>query len=1179
MLKRVNNFRRIFIILLVLSFCPKALLGQYYLYNEAPINIEANFTRHSIEASTQKTIFNVLIVKNRSNRQENLTLNITVPQGWTVIGSGRNDLTLNPLDSIIIPIRIAVGAKVKGDIGYSIIASLTDTKGNTVKNVYCFVKIPRLIDLNFRYIGKLSYLDPLNYSSDFSILIKNRGNREEPVNMLFDGNRILTIGSQNQQYFSSDVSIPPYTDTTFTFRTELKNGEMFGKNMYSLKSTIKTADTTLRTTFWFRKVESEYKNILSANDKPLTIELIGQGLLETSQKPDYTALIEGRTLFKGNSEIYYYYRNFSSRNKSDFYENTRMYLGGVVDNWNLEIGDSYRNYVSNLSGRGGFLAYKSKMAGVEVIINKNYNSQNENIGGKIFISPTNNSTLFAGAAFIKNNLTTNESKLGFIGTNLTFFKKQKIYLLAGYNELTKKLNGQKKHNEYGGELRYNSIIGLFKTIVNAKYGSLLYNSPQAGRFDLNAHFILSLKPKNQLAIKFYQNINNSPTIENDSITSKSKLENSDLYLEHTYFFSPSIQGFWGPSISYLKWGGAINFPAGESFSTNNYKFTLGFRFRNDAGTSILTPRIELAKTKLKNNPYSTINPNTNLNDNLGYQYFSLNYSSHSLNILAFYTSGPRSILEQNHYIATGYTTRKLQLMPSYNQFIYKDIVKLYGGISYTNDIISKSIYSNITGQLFFFLPRDWRLYVLGVYTIQKRTNLKDFSETYQNVYIEASIRKEFNIQHPRVKFYNIEFIFFKDFDGNFIQEENEPGVKNVLLEISREEDLEHKENIPGEFFNTELLSDNLGKVKLDRIPEGIYKIVYNPIGKDAGAFSKALEEMTLNVDKSKITYIPFVEKNKVFGKIVQNRSRLSGLGKLDLSNVRITATDSKGRTYTSLTDKNGEFVLYAPMTDQYIVNINNIFYENFDLRQNNFKVQFNGYKQFEVNFVFDEKIRRINFSPSAQDAQLANVLQVRKTNLKGSVKDASTLLPIRARVNIINTKTNTVLTSMYSSSQTGDYNISFMADDNYLLEIMAEGYWYNSENLNLNQVTTFLNVTKDVLLKPIAIGSKIDLNIRFDINKADLAAESVAELNRLIKLLKDNGNIKIEVQGHSDDLEALSNPQISEERAKRVARYLIENGFSNIQIRGFGNTIPVASNDTEDGRTANRRVEVEVVSK
>jgi outer membrane protein OmpA-like peptidoglycan-associated protein len=125
-----------------------------------------------------------------------------------------------------------------------------------------------------------------------------------------------------------------------------------------------------------------------------------------------------------------------------------------------------------------------------------------------------------------------------------------------------------------------------------------------------------------------------------------------------------------------------------------------------------------------------------------------------------------------------------------------------------------------------------------------------------------------------------------------------------------------------------------------------------------------------------------------------------------------------------------------------------------------------------------------------------------------------------------------------------------------------------------------MNVTKDILLKQITIGSKIELNIKFvEINKATLGPETVAELNRLLRILKDNSNIKIEIQGHCDDLEAISNPQIGEERAKAVAKYLVENGFSNLQVRGFGNTAPIAPNDTEENRTLNRRVEIEVISK
>lgn len=1165
--------------MVMLLLFQEALHAQYYLFNETPIKIEASFTKHSIESNAKQSFFNTIKVKNKSNRTEIFTLNITVPQEWKVIGQEKQEITIGPLDSIMIPVRVAVGSKVRGDIGYSIIASFTDSRGNSIKNEYCFIKIPRKTDLNIRILNRLGYLDPVSNSAEFSILVKNRGNREELVNFLFDGKRNLMITPGKQLLFSKDVIVPPYTDSTFTFTAELKEEELFGRSIFGLGAKISTVDTTQQSTLWFRSMESVFKNNITSKDKPLVVEVVGQGLLDAERKPTISNLIEGRTLFKGKSEIYYYYRNFASKEKTDFYKNTRMYIGGVIGSWNIEFGDNYRSFESILYGRGGFLSFNNKKLKVETIVNKDEKSLINNLGASLTYYFKPNNYIYTGATYSKSNSNISfDSKLGFLGGGFTIAKRHKFYILGSFNQYVRELNGVKQRNEYGGEFNYTSLVGNLNTTFRAKYGSELLYSTQRGRLIANLNSQWLVNPKNRLSFIYSENQTVRPTIQGTLITSTSKSSNRTATIEHMNFLQPGIQLYWGPAIENYKWSGLSYFPTDKEFGSIGYKIILGARAKNPAGTATLAPKVELARVNVYNNPFALTDTSGINKSWFNYQYFSLNFRSRSLNLLIFYTSGPRSVLEQISYVNFSKPNRKLQFMPAFDRFVYKDVLSLFLGLSYTNDIVKKSSYSNFTGKVYWYLPGNWRFHTLAVYSIQSKTNSQEAVENYQNLYVEAGLRKEFDLQQPRVKYYNIDLIFFKDFNGNYINDSNEPGIKNVLINLTRET-TQFDSDIPGVFSTLELLSDNQGHIKLERIPEGRYTVLYNPVGKEAGTFSKALEELTLIVDKSKVMYIPFVEKNKVFGKIILSRSRLSGLGKIDVSNVRVTATDSKGRTYTTLTDKNGEFVVFAPVTDQYIVNINNIFYEDFDIRQNNFKVQFNGYKQFEVNFVFDEKIRRINFSPSAQDAQLSSILQVRKTNLKGTVKDAAGLQPIRARINLINTKNNTVLSSMYSSSVTGDYNMSFMADDNYLLEILADGYWYYSENLNLNQVTTFLNVTKDVMLKPIAIGSKIELNIKFEPNKKDLAAESVAELNRLLKLLKENENIKIEVQGHSDDLEALSNQGISEERAKMVARYLIENGFSNIQLRGFGNTVPIASNDTEQGRSANRRVEIEVVSK
>jgi outer membrane protein OmpA-like peptidoglycan-associated protein len=62
-------------------------------------------------------------------------------------------------------------------------------------------------------------------------------------------------------------------------------------------------------------------------------------------------------------------------------------------------------------------------------------------------------------------------------------------------------------------------------------------------------------------------------------------------------------------------------------------------------------------------------------------------------------------------------------------------------------------------------------------------------------------------------------------------------------------------------------------------------------------------------------------------------------------------------------------------------------------------------------------------------------------------------------------------------------------------------------------------------------------------------------------------------------LEAIRSPGIALERANAVASYLIENGFSNLEVKSYDNTVPAASNDTEEGRARNRRIEVVVLSR
>jgi len=91
-----------------------------------------------------------------------------------------------------------------------------------------------------------------------------------------------------------------------------------------------------------------------------------------------------------------------------------------------------------------------------------------------------------------------------------------------------------------------------------------------------------------------------------------------------------------------------------------------------------------------------------------------------------------------------------------------------------------------------------------------------------------------------------------------------------------------------------------------------------------------------------------------------------------------------------------------------------------------------------------------------------------------------------------------------------------------------------------------------------------------------LLEESFAELERVKKFLLEHPDIKITIEGHTDNIGSLSyNMQLSLARAKAVRDWFIKNGIDEkrLKYKGYGPKKPIAQNDTEDGRSQNRRVE------
>lgn len=226
---------------------------------------------------------------------------------------------------------------------------------------------------------------------------------------------------------------------------------------------------------------------------------------------------------------------------------------------------------------------------------------------------------------------------------------------------------------------------------------------------------------------------------------------------------------------------------------------------------------------------------------------------------------------------------------------------------------------------------------------------------------------------------------------------------------------------------------------------------------------------------------------------------------------------------------------------------------------------------------------RANPVSNLKTENAVEVKMAKVTILKGVITDAKTNQVLEATIDLIDNDKNQILATFKSNSATGKYLVTLPSGKNYGIAVKKDSYLFHSENFNLPEGADYQEYNKDVALKKIEIGSVIVLrNIFFDFDKATIRSESANELERLIKLLNDNPTLKIELGSHTDSKGSDEyNLKLSDNRSKSVVDYLIGKGINSGRLvaKGYGETKPIDTNDTDAGRQNNRRTEFKILEK
>ncbi len=162
----------------------------------------------------------------------------------------------------------------------------------------------------------------------------------------------------------------------------------------------------------------------------------------------------------------------------------------------------------------------------------------------------------------------------------------------------------------------------------------------------------------------------------------------------------------------------------------------------------------------------------------------------------------------------------------------------------------------------------------------------------------------------------------------------------------------------------------------------------------------------------------------------------------------------------------------------------------------------------------------------------------------------------------------------------GQYRLTANRTGRYVFTASATGYLTVTDSLEVvnDEISPLV---KDIPMQPVEVGLTVRLDhIYFDFDKTILKPESYTELARVIDFLNQNPNVAIEIAGHTDSRGSDDyNQRLSQGRTQAVVDYLISKGIDAGRLKavGYGESRPVDTNDTEEGRARNRRVEFTII--
>lgn len=893
------------------------LIGPQILKAQTPLgsnNLRVTFLKDTVLQNGSVHSFNAIRITNTSSVKQEFGLEINIPEGWNTLFSNRQINTLQPGQTLELPIRVAAPNSALSNQLYAINIILTSSG---IGGKTAFTYVARVLANSKWRVALISpdlKLDRINKETYFQFSIINTGNVTQTFNVDFNTALELTLPKRNNK-----VSVRAGADTIIRVGiiTEMKALGEFKAQDIGIAITNKEKEQQML-------VQKVYSNntIFRENSSrwytsPTMIELVSQNFNIREQQVYYVNSWGSLDLNKGR-KLSFNFRSddFYTENSGDTRYANVNYL---TKHWNISVGDQteFSNFL--IDGFGGRIQYRS---------DKNYKFTA--LGVKSRLGNANQFSFEQEYPVGRDAVLINKTLANLdIGTSIN-----SVSNITEYDKRFGQSGDLALTGGYGFETIKQSLLNHKSTgqTVGLRYN---YTSPS---------FIA-------------RTINSITTRDFPGLERGVKRSSNELRFVHKSYFAGAIADYNDRSVNTLDSNQLIYLFGGK---TSEYGLRSGYT--KERTNIILTASIvDQLQDSLTSIPFRSYK--LNLNTGLGItkalslsfsgnvaRSFSPSFSSfkpvYAMNAygsiqtsrlgLSFrYDKGPLYYSELLASANSGLQTNRYQISPYIERNFFKSKLVTRLEFNYAQDI---------TNGLENYVAR------LDVNVDLNKSGLSlrfygnhDFGNSDAMNSLNMSLRK--NLSVPLVglrKYRTLKVVLFKDNNNNNIFDLNDEAIPEANIRIG------------GQYFTT----GKGGEAIFKNIKEGNYPIDLGQVTNIRGWIAKTGFKPIISVIHNETIYIPFQKSKFLSGRLNLIKDALSKM-QFNPSNIRITAISSNGESYSTLTNDEGAFFLNLP-EDTYLVQINaNVFNEQFRVLQETFNVDLTNKQEETISFEIRERKRSI----------------------------------------------------------------------------------------------------------------------------------------------------------------------------------------------------------------------------